>query len=818
MTDEPSGGGVAATVAHVVVDRPGVVVLAFLLVTAGFGAGLTRVTMSGGTGQFTDASEAQDAYDTVQQTFSPTFDVETGRTLLIQRDENVLSREGLTRMLSVSAALHDRPDLRVRETTSVATFVAHELDPRARTIAERRRAIEEATPAEIDAAVRAAADRQGFRDLVSEDFSRETASASATVAVVTHEVPGRDESAVGVTADSAFRETQLETRSYVESLDGTFTVYGSGIVASEFSLIITDSLQIVVPASLILILVFLLTAYRDVGDFLIGLAALGVDVVWTFGFMGWAEIPFSQLLIAIPPLLLGVGIDYGIHVVNQYREQRGGADAVARAMRPTITRLVVAFGIVTGTTVLGFAANLSSSLGPIRNFGVVAAVGVTFTFLVFGIFLPALKVLVDRFRERYLGRTATQRPLGREGTALGDVLPVGVAIGRRAPVVFVLAMVLLAGGAGIYGAGVETSFSDEDFLPPAQVPGYLTAAPEPFAPHDYTVTESKRFLETEFDPSVTDSVTVYWETPMRRDVALEEIQRASSRPPDALANEGRSAEASSILTVIDSYAAQSPEFANLVARNDRDGDGVPDDDLGAIYDALLASPFGDEARRYLAEDYRSTRVVYSVESGAEQSEVAAAGRQVAGRYRGDAIATGNTVIFHDISVLIYESAIRSLLLALVATGALLIAVYQYLFDDWTLGLVNLVPILLTVAFVLATMRALDMNLNALTATLLAVTIGMGVDYSVHIVHRFVEEYRERGDVFSALEPTMRGTGGALTGSMLTTTAGVGVLAIAITPILKTFGILTALSILYAYVASVVVTPSVTVLWSRLPGR
>ncbi|MFB6082094.1 MAG: RND family transporter [Halanaeroarchaeum sp.] len=801
-------------VAHLVVDRPGVIVVAFLLLTAGFAAGLTRVTMSGGTGQFTDASPAQDAYDQVQTTFSPTFDVETGTTLLIQRHENVLSQEAMVRMLTVESALHDRTALRVVETTSPATFVARELDPGVRTIADQRRAIETATSEQIDAAVRRAATREGFRDLVSEDFSRESAAATAAVGVVTHEVPGRDASAVGVTADSAFREIQLATRDLVSSMDGTMTVYGSGIVASEFSLIIVDSLQIVVPASLVLILLFLLGAYRDVVDFLIGLVALGVAVVWTFGAMGWAGIPFSQLLIAVPPLLLGVGIDYGIHVINGYREHRGDADAIAGAMRPTIRQLVVAFAIVTSTTVLGFAANLSSELGPIRNFGVVAAVGIAFTFLVFGVFLPALKVLVDSVRERHLGHPPNQEPLGREGTMLGDVLPVGVAIGRRAPGAFVLAMVLLAAVAGGYGAGVDTSFSDEDFLPPAEVPGYLTAAPEPFAPHTYTVTDTKRFLEEHFATSQSDSVTVYWETPMREGDALEAIDHASSRPPDALAADGRRAETTSILTVIDAYERRSPAFARLVDRSDTDGDGIPDDDLGAVYDALMDSPYGDEARRYLAEDFRSTRVIYHVESGADQSAVAAAGTRVADRYRGDATATGNTVIFHDIALLIYESAIVSLLLALFATGAFLLLVYRYLFDDWTLGLVNLVPILLTVAFVLGTMRLFGMKLNALTATLLAVTIGMGVDYSVHIVHRFVEEFEVHGDVFEALEPTMRGTGGALTGSMLTTTTGVGVLAIAITPILKTFGILAALSILYAYVASVVITPSVAVLWAR----
>ncbi|MFB6110500.1 MAG: RND family transporter [Halodesulfurarchaeum sp.] len=814
MTEEsPTSGaeGAPGRLAHLIVDRPEAVVLAFLLLTAGIGAGLGQVSMAGGTGQFTVGSPSQDAYETVQQTFTGTFDVPTGSTLLVHHQGNALSKSALLETLAVLEELKGRPELRVRTTRSVAAIVARQLDPNANTVDAQRRAIAAATPSEIDAAIRAVADRSNFRSLVSEDFSAVEAAASTTVAVVTHAVPGRDPTAVGVTADAAVKHIQLQTREIVTAMTDSMTVYGSGIVAHEFSLVIVDSLQIVVPASLVLILALLFVAFRDLGDFVAGIVSLLITVVWTFGLMGWAGIAFSQLLIAVPPLLLGVGIDYGIHVINQYRERRTTTDGVAAAMGPTIRHLVVAFGLVTVTTVAGFAANLSSSLQPIRNFGLVAAIGIGVTFLVFGVFLPALKVLTDTVRGRSVS-SGDQTALGREGTLLGSLLPVGVGIARRAPHLFIAVMLLTAGIAGAYGSGVDTSFSDEDFLPPADVPEYLEKLPGPLAPHTYTVTDTKRVLERAFSISKSDSITIYWETPLRSGSTLEEIQRIGTDPPDPIVTSGRRASSNSLLTVIDAYAKRSDSFARLVARNDRDGDGVPEENLGRIYEALLESPLEERARRYLGPEYRSTRITYAVEASATQAAVAAAAETLAGRLRGDADATGSTVIFHGIARSIYRSAIKSLLVALALTAAILALAYQWLFDDWTLGIVNLVPILLTVAFVLATMRVLGMKLNALTGTLLAVTIGMGVDYTVHVVHRFVEEFRDQSESEPALVTTMRGTGGALTGSMLTTTLGVGVLGLAITPILQTFGILTAISIGIAYLMSIVVTPSLAVLW------
>ena len=88
--------------------------------------------------------------------------------------------------------------------------------------------------------------------------------------------------------------------------------------------------------------------------------------------------------------------------------------------------------------------------------------------------------------------------------------------------------------------------------------------------------------------------------------------------------------------------------------------------------------------------------------------------------------------------------------------------------------------------------------------------------AVHITHRFADEYVEEGvELYEAIDRTVAGTGGALTGSMLTTVSGMGMLVFALNPAIGAFGVLTALSVVYAYVASILVTPSVIVVWGRV---
>jgi predicted RND superfamily exporter protein len=790
------------------------VVLTFLVVTGIFMLGLGNISTSAGTQQFTTGLPSEDALESVNREFSPSFSPDTGSTQLIQQGENVLGKPALLRMLRLQERIQKRPDLRATATSSAAQIVAQRVDPTATDLEDQIIAIERATRTDIDRAVRdLAANNDRFTGLLSTDFNRQAAAASATIGTVTHEVPAGIATGAGQSGSSPLTPIQQRIERLTGSVGGDSEVFGTGLIAEEFSSVILDSLLIVIPAALLFILLFLVVAYRDLADLLLGLVSLFMAIVWTFGFMGLLGISFSQMLIAVPPLLLAVGIDFGIHSINRYREERELGRDISESMRITSDQLVVAFFIVTGTTVIGFAANFASSLAPIRDFGFVASIGIVFTFFIFGVFLPAAKVELDRLRDRYPIPTFSTRPLGSEGSPVASVTRVGVVIAKRAPALFLVVVLLASAGAGVYATGVDTSFTQEDFLPPEDSPDFLYELPEPFRPGEYTVTGTINFLEDNFASTQGDQVTIYLQAPMLRESSLASIQRAGENPPGSILETERQADAQSIVSVIQSRAAADPEFRALVARNDPDDDGVPEDNLREVYAALLSSPARGQAVTYIAEDYGSARVVYSVEADASQAEIVADARDLADRYRADATATGQTVVFQSVSNLILESAAASLTVALIGASMFLVFIYLVLEDAATLGVVNTVPILVTVAFVAASMRAVGIPFNAITATILAITIGLGIDYSVHITHRFADERRDRR-LLPALDRTVRGTGGALLGSMLTTVSGIGVLSLALFTAIQQFGLITGLSILYSFLASLVVLPSALVIWDH----
>ena len=784
------------------------ITLLFLVVTAGFAVGLPNIPSTDSqTDSFTEGLAEQEALDAINEEFGDPFATDGDSTQIIQDGRDVLSKERLIEVAILVERVDQRDELRVEGASGPAQAVATQLDPSATTPREQRMVLESTSEAAIKDAIRELGPQ--LEGSLSEDYNAQSATADASITVISHDLPAE-------ASDDTTQEIQVAIRDIAQSSPGDLRAFGSGIIDADTGTVTADSLTIVIPVVVVLILLFLIVAYRDPGDLILGLVALLMTIVWTFGFMGHAGIPFSQTMVSVPVLLLAVGVDFGIHAINRYREERQEGYGPDNAMQIATRQLLVAFFIVAVTTAFGFGANVVSDLGPISDFGLVAAIGIVFTFFIFGIWLPAAKLALDDARERVNFPDFGTKPLASEESALGRVLALGASVTRYAPALFVILFLGVGVAAAGYGQGVDQSFESEDFLPPEELPWYIASLPDSVAPDGYTATRDINFIEDNFEASTQDSVKIYLEGNMEAGSVLESINHANEDLPDSFIRTDGEPDARGVISLIERQAAQDPQFAALVDRNDQNDNGIPDQNLAVIYDHLEEDDAG--LGEYLTDDRMAMQIDYAVESDASQSEVSADAAAFANDFRQSAVGTGQVIVFGAVSDIIFESSIQSLAIAILLTGVFLMIVYGLLEGRPGLGAINLFPILITVALLVATMRAVGLSLNALTATLLSVTIGVGVAYSVHITHRFIDEYNEEPDTYGALRTTLTGTGGALTASMLTTGLGAGALVLAISPILGTFGLLMFISVIYSFITAVVTLPPALFLWGRVVGR
>jgi predicted RND superfamily exporter protein len=91
----------------------------------------------------------------------------------------------------------------------------------------------------------------------------------------------------------------------------------------------------------------------------------------------------------------------------------------------------------------------------------------------------------------------------------------------------------------------------------------------------------------------------------------------------------------------------------------------------------------------------------------------------------------------------------------------------------------------------------------------SLVIGAGIDFGIHVTHRFMEEWREEGlDVDEAIRRTVGSVGKALVAAAVTTAGAFAIIAFSGVSYMRRFGVITAMSLIYALLAALFVLPSI----------
>jgi hydrophobe/amphiphile efflux-3 (HAE3) family protein len=819
-------------------------IVGMLILTLILGAGMPMVDQSSDLEQFETGSDAADAAAYIDQNFV-SGDRDNQTTIQViqraQEGENVLSKDSVVRSLEFQQEIRETESINSTLPSQEGVFgVGNALALAA--ISQQsggQAAVEQGPSLEQQIQALEQLSDQQYEMLVSQVLgeggdplalstmptSYEPGSTTATAhnTYITQETRGGT-----VEGPSGFSEpitsAQLELRDLAQQQEDQYTVFGAAIITDEIDQSFADSLAIVGPIALLFVVVVLTIAYRDIIDILLGVVGIVVVLVWTFGFMGWADIAFNQLLISVPVLLIGLSIDYAIHVFMRHREQQNAEESrdTRHAMGIALAGVGVALIWVTATAAIGFLSNLISPIGPLQDFGLVSSFGIIAALFVFGILIPALKVEIDE-KLQSVGFDRQKTAFGTGESRVGSVLSVGATAAKRAPVVvLVLALLLSAGGA--YGASqLDTTFKQEDFLADSP-PEWTESLPGSMQPGTYQAKNDLKFIQANFQQEgqeadllirddVTNNETISW---------LIETREQISGTPSAYKLPTGEAAIQSPLTEMRQTAKENLTFAGVLANNDENGDQIPDKNIDRVFEALLAA--NPSASEYVYQneqgDIEALRIQVSVRGDSIPQEIAGDMRGVATNLEEtsggslDVAATGDQVINADVEDALFETVLESLIITLIAVFIFLAGAYRLSGDTATLGIVTLLPVLFSVTWILGTMWLIEMPFNALTGTIAALTIGLGIAYSIHISSRYTLELERQGDIWGAMYTTVKGTGGALLGSAATTVGGFGTLSLAILPVLRQFGIITGLTIIYAFLASVLVLPSLLVLWTR----
>lgn len=553
---------------------------------------------------------------------------------------------------------------------------------------------------------------------------------------------------------------------------------------------------------------------RTVADTLITFLTIGLAIMWMngYGFLRFGD--QSQMVQILPILLIGLGVDYSIHMTTRYRQELSQGDTVDASISRAIRTVGVALVLATVTTAVGFLTNVTNDIPALAEFGELAAVGIVFSFILMLTFVPAVRELLDRRAERN-GRLDTG------GLETGDARLIPRVMGKASvlPQRFAVATLIIAvmlTAVGAFGwSKLETKFSFLDFVP--------TTSP---------LRDTAKTIDENFDFPETTSVLV------QGDVATGAAWNAM------LASYANTAQVDDVVTVETPSGSfpvgttfmgvmfqflnpSGPEYdaelfdAALEAGFGQDRTVPTDVDLTAFYDVAVAGhPAVMSAVLATGADgtYDATLFNVNTLSGETNVDRLADGLNEAFEPTREAglaaVATSSFIIGDLVVTSLRESQQTSLFFTLGAALLLLVVNFWYESRRPMLGLLTTLPVVMVVLWTFGIMSAIGIPFGPVTAMISAIGIGIGIPYMIHVTHRYLEERSVSEDENDAIHHTLTHTGGALGGSALTTIFGFGILMTSTTIPFQQFGFVLAYTILLALIAAVLVLPSMLVLWSR----
>lgn len=154
-------------------------------------------------------------------------------------------------------------------------------------------------------------------------------------------------------------------------------------------------------AAAVLMLLAVAVAFRSVRDGALSLLPCAVGFAWMLGVLGHAGIAFDAANIVVLPLILGIGVDAGVHLIERVRQSEAehGVALVSDVLLGTGSAVLVS----SVTTAAGFAALMLAEYGAMRSLGLVMTIGVTCCALASLVLLPAILLATGRLRREPAG-------------------------------------------------------------------------------------------------------------------------------------------------------------------------------------------------------------------------------------------------------------------------------------------------------------------------------------------------------------------------------------------------------------------------------
>ncbi|MDG0996530.1 MAG: MMPL family transporter [Gammaproteobacteria bacterium] len=572
---------------------------------------------------------------------------------------------------------------------------------------------------------------------------------------------------------------------------GEFYLAGAPLISNDIKLFVLNDVRTFGLSILGIMLIVLYAFFRRLSWVLLPLACASLNVLLVTGLIGWLNIQLTVISANFVALLIIFSITLAIHVIIRYQEvsvSGTSTDKLGEALR----QIAVPCIYMILTSAIAFLSLLVSDIKPVINFGLIMIMGLVCAFIIAFTALPAMIKLIKP-------NVGTGEE--KESSELLDKACNFVMARRRATSLTIFGLLAIS----IYGMTnitVENRFIDY-FKSDTDIYKGLVAVDEELGgtvPLEVVLqappaVEDEASLDDEFgdylDMEEEDNFTQqsYWYN--RHGIAkVRQIHEYLEALPQV----------GSVLSI-----ASTEEVFRTVNK----GEELEDFHLAVVYkivpdyirDALI-SP-------YVSAEGSQTRVLARIVDSDNTLVRADLLRQIDEELNANYVADGESMRLSGITVLynnVLQSLFRSQILTLGTVFVCILLMLIVLFRNIKLALIGTIPNVFTAFMILGMMGLFGIPLDIMTITIAAITIGVGVDFAIHYIHRFMHEMKTFADYPSAIKIVQTTVGKALYYTSITITLGFIVLVTSNFMPSIYFGLFTSIAMIVSLCATFTIIP------------
>lgn len=603
----------------------------------------------------------------------------------------------------------------------------------------------------------------------------------------------------------------------------------------DMNLEIADESQIssvMMMAAIVLMLVLISWLFRSWLVTLMSGLGLGMLIIWLKGFSNLIGLKSSMILDLIVPIaILVLGIDYAIHAIFRYREEKEKGNHPRKALGLSTYGVGSALVLAMLTTIIAFGANASSGIESVVGFGIAASIAIIASFIILGLFVPAVVMRYEAWRGKKTAISAIKDTSPSRGLWMAEM----VSLASRKWFVTLPLILIATGVAAIGWINLDTKMDPKEAF---DSHSDLIVGLDKMDEHVAQKAGEPAYLYIQGDFTHQEALDAIKATVEEMDDDQYVARRLRDGKPDAYVYIFDFLEA----VISSEYARQQIEAASGVAVTDEDSDLIPDtpEQLLAVYNYISREGIPQDADSLLYSPQRiKESFVHSVDGEVEDATLIIIGvpgtrEQAVTKESAEELHHDMDTAMRDVSSIsfygvtgeayvrdaqfdaITSSLNRSLIIAVFACLILLVIIFR----SFRYAVITLVPVLLVACWLYGFMYVIGYNLNMMTATIAAISIGVGIDFSIHYTARFRQELAGSADKMTALFNTSRSTGMALFGTAISTALGFAVIIFAPMPMFSAFGLLTAMMIVLSFLMALFALPGLLMLFvpSGLPRK